>query len=54
MPSTCLELELIESAIMTEPARARAALDQLAALGITLSVDDFVAICRFQQHHGGA
>ncbi len=43
VPASCLELELTESAIMTEPARARSALRQLAELGLTLSVDDFGA-----------
>jgi diguanylate cyclase (GGDEF)-like protein len=38
-----LELEVTESAIMTEPARARKVLEQLSSLGIRTSIDDFGA-----------
>ena len=38
-----LNLEVTESAIMTEPARARQSLEQLAELGIGISIDDFGA-----------
>ncbi len=38
-----LELEVTESAIMTDPARAQRVLQTLAALGINLSIDDFGA-----------
>ncbi len=38
-----LELEVTESAIMTEPARARRLLTALADLGVHLSLDDFGA-----------
>lgn len=38
-----LELEVTESAIMTEPARAQRLLQQLSALGIRISIDDFGA-----------
>jgi len=38
-----LELEVTESAIMTEPARAQKVLEQLSALGIRISIDDFGA-----------
>ena len=38
-----LELEVTESAIMTEPARAQRLLQQLSALGIRISLDDFGA-----------
>jgi len=38
-----LELEVTESAIMTEPARAQRLLEALAALGVRLSIDDFGA-----------
>jgi EAL domain-containing protein (putative c-di-GMP-specific phosphodiesterase class I) len=36
-----LELEITESMIVGDPERARAVLDQLNALGITLAIDDF-------------
>jgi diguanylate cyclase len=36
-----LELEVTESAIMTEPARAQQLLEQLATLGVRISIDDF-------------
>ena len=38
-----LNLEVTESAIMTEPARARQSLEQLAELGVGISIDDFGA-----------
>ena len=38
-----LTLEVTESAIMTEPARAQKVLEQLSALGIRISIDDFGA-----------
>ncbi|MEO8518088.1 MAG: EAL domain-containing protein [Dermatophilaceae bacterium] len=38
-----LHLEVTESAIMTEPVRAQQILEQLAALGVLLSIDDFGA-----------
>jgi FOG: EAL domain len=38
-----LNLEVTESAIMTEPARAQQVLEQLATLGIRISIDDFGA-----------
>jgi len=38
-----LELEVTESAIMTEPARAQKVLEQLSTLGIRISIDDFGA-----------
>jgi len=38
-----LELEVTESAIMTEPARAQKVLEQLSSLGIRISIDDFGA-----------
>ncbi|GAA4983774.1 bifunctional diguanylate cyclase/phosphodiesterase [Kineococcus glutinatus] len=43
VPASCLELEMTESAILADPARARAVLERLAALGVVLSVDDFGA-----------
>jgi diguanylate cyclase (GGDEF)-like protein len=43
VPPELLELEVTESAIMTEPARAQQLLHGLAALGIRLSIDDFGA-----------
>jgi diguanylate cyclase (GGDEF)-like protein len=36
-----LELEVTETAIMTEPVRARLLLEELVALGIRISIDDF-------------
>ena len=36
-----LQLEVTESAIMTEPARAQHLLEQLATLGVRISIDDF-------------
>jgi diguanylate cyclase (GGDEF)-like protein len=41
VPARLLELEVTESAMMTEPARAQSLLEALAALGIRLSIDDF-------------
>ncbi len=43
VPASCLELEVTESAIMTEPERALLILTRFADLGITLSIDDFGA-----------
>ena len=43
VPARLLELEVTESAIMTDPARARQTLEKLSALGIRLSLDDFGA-----------
>jgi EAL domain-containing protein (putative c-di-GMP-specific phosphodiesterase class I) len=41
LPATLLELEVTESALMVEPARARHVLERLARLGIRISIDDF-------------
>jgi diguanylate cyclase len=41
--ASLLDLEVTESAIMTEPARACRVLERLAALGVGLSIDDFGA-----------
>lgn len=43
LDSSCLELEVTESAIMTDPVRAQATLAQLSGLGVTLAIDDFGA-----------
>jgi diguanylate cyclase len=43
LPAQMLELELTESAIMLEPARARAILCRLSALGVRIAIDDFGA-----------
>jgi len=43
VPAELLELEVTESAIMTEPVRARQMLEQLSALGVRVSIDDFGA-----------
>ena len=41
LPASCLDLEITESSIMSEPQRAVETLSQLARLGVRLSVDDF-------------
>jgi diguanylate cyclase (GGDEF)-like protein/PAS domain S-box-containing protein len=41
LPSSALELELTESTIMQEPSKATVILNNLKALGITISIDDF-------------
>jgi EAL domain-containing protein (putative c-di-GMP-specific phosphodiesterase class I) len=41
VPPGCLVVELTESAILSDRARARAALDEIRALGVRLHVDDF-------------
>lgn len=41
LPASALELEITESSIMTDPARAMRVLDNLHALGVQLSIDDF-------------
>ena len=38
---TLLELEVTESTIMFDPARATATLERLSEIGLTLSIDDF-------------
>ena len=43
VPAALLELEVTESAIMTDPVRAREMLEQLSALGVRISIDDFGA-----------
>ena len=43
VPASLLELEVTESAIMTDPVRAQRLLHQLAELGISISIDDFGA-----------
>ncbi len=43
VPASSLELEVTESAIMADPARAQLILGRLAAVGVTLSIDDFGA-----------
>jgi len=43
VPAELLELEVTESALMTEPARAQRLLEQLSALGLRISIDDFGA-----------
>jgi len=41
VPASQLTLEITENAVLASPERARQVLVQLAALGITLSIDDF-------------
>jgi diguanylate cyclase (GGDEF)-like protein len=41
VPSSQLELEITEGAIMADPVRARTALTRLHAMGVRLAVDDF-------------
>ncbi|WP_142027376.1 putative bifunctional diguanylate cyclase/phosphodiesterase [Blastococcus colisei] len=41
LPSSCLELEITESAAMKDPGRALEILHRLRALGVHLSVDDY-------------
>ncbi|HEY5179196.1 MAG TPA: EAL domain-containing protein, partial [Dermatophilaceae bacterium] len=43
VPGALLELEVTESAIMVDPVRARQMLEQLSALGVRISIDDFGA-----------
>jgi diguanylate cyclase (GGDEF)-like protein/PAS domain S-box-containing protein len=43
VPAHLLVLEVTESAIMIDPVRARLALEQLDALGVRISIDDFGA-----------
>ncbi len=41
VPAELLELEVTESAIMTEPVRAQHVLEMLSALGVRIAIDDF-------------
>ncbi|MYM88061.1 EAL domain-containing protein [Rugamonas sp. FT82W] len=41
LPPDCIELEITESAIMAQPAKAHAMLDTIAATGVRLAIDDF-------------
>jgi EAL domain-containing protein (putative c-di-GMP-specific phosphodiesterase class I) len=41
IPAHLLELEITESAIMTDPKRARRLLTELAELGVRIAIDDF-------------
>jgi EAL domain-containing protein (putative c-di-GMP-specific phosphodiesterase class I) len=43
VPAELLEIEVTESALMTDPARAQRLLGQLSALGIRIAIDDFGA-----------
>jgi len=43
VPASLLELEVTESAIITDPRRAQRLLERLAALGIRIAIDDFGA-----------
>jgi len=43
VPGSLLELEVTESAIMIDPVRARQMLEQLSALAVRISIDDFGA-----------
>jgi diguanylate cyclase (GGDEF)-like protein len=41
VPAHLLELEITESMLMLDPTRAKATLERLSAIGLSLSVDDF-------------
>jgi EAL domain-containing protein (putative c-di-GMP-specific phosphodiesterase class I) len=41
VPAEMLELEITESMLMLDPARAKATLERLSRIGLSLSVDDF-------------
>ena len=41
VPGACIEMEITESMIMSEPHRAQVVLDKISALGVRLAVDDF-------------
>ena len=41
VPGSCVEMEITESMIMSEPHRAQVVLDKISALGVRLAVDDF-------------
>ncbi len=43
VPAGFLELEVTESALMSEPARAKEILERLSGMGIRISIDDFGA-----------
>jgi diguanylate cyclase len=43
VPAELLELEVTESALMSEPARAQQILERLAGMGVRISIDDFGA-----------
>jgi len=43
VPADLLEIEVTESALMTDPARAQRLLEELFALGIRIAIDDFGA-----------
>jgi EAL domain-containing protein (putative c-di-GMP-specific phosphodiesterase class I) len=43
VPADLLEIEVTESALMTDPPRAQRLLEQLFALGIRIAIDDFGA-----------
>ena len=41
LPATCLELEITETVMMSDPDQAREVLNRLGALGILITIDDF-------------
>lgn len=41
VPGNCLEMEITESMLMSDPTRARMALEKINELGVRLSIDDF-------------
>jgi diguanylate cyclase (GGDEF)-like protein len=43
VPARLLELEVTETALMTEPVRAQRLLEELSGLGVRISIDDFGA-----------
>jgi len=41
LPGSCLEIEITESSLMSDPERALAAIEKIASHGVSLAIDDF-------------